>query len=392
MTILKLAYVAAPVEFGGAERVSLSFLKSFDRRRFEVCPILLVRPWEPENVFLQELKAIGLAYRTIPVAKRPLREGRDLLRVPRSGVLLFSILWRNGFDIVHTVGYFADIIGTPVARALGIRQVSTCHGFISNNTKLKFYNRVDLLMLRFPERIIAVSEEMKTFLMRKGIDPGRIVVVQNAVSCKQDEGRIAKDRARVREAYRIAPEEVVLGYVGRLSEEKGLRYLIEAGSRLKEAGIPVRILVVGDGEERSAIESMAHRLGIGDRVIMTGFQRDVEPFLGAMDIFVLPSLTEGTPMALLEAMANGIPVVATGVGGVPGVVRSGTDGLLVRPGDSGEIEQAVRLLCADSALRSSLARTGRETVFDRFGFEEWVRKVESVYESVGRPEGRSDNQ
>ncbi len=152
---VKVAVLLTPVEFGGSERVCLNLLRNIDRDRFSVSPILLNRPWEPDNVFAQKLRNEGYIFKEIPVA---MRRGEGIWQVVQSYRLLHAYLARGGFDLLHTNGYFADLIGVPAARALCIPCIATCHGFIGNTTKLRFYNWLDRFALRFASRIMAVSE------------------------------------------------------------------------------------------------------------------------------------------------------------------------------------------------------------------------------------------
>ena len=121
----------------------------------------------------------------------------------------------------------------------------------------------------------------------------------------------------------LIENEIVVGYVGRLSEEKGLRFLIEAIALLNEANIPSRLLLIGEGALRSQLERYTEEKYLKKQILFTGFQNQIDKWLPAIDVFVLPSMTEGTTIALLEAMAHGLPAVASSVGGIPSIIRSG---------------------------------------------------------------------
>jgi glycosyltransferase involved in cell wall biosynthesis len=386
--MLKIAYVLTPIQFGGAEKVNLNFLKNVDRNQYDVYPILLIRPWEDYNFFSKQVEETDYRIYKIPIAKKPLSEGRDYFRILRCIRNLYSILSMDSFHLIHSHGYFADIIGTPVSRILKIPHLSTCHGFISNEKNLRVYTWLDKFSLRFCKKIIAVSEEIKSDLVRSGIAESSIVVIQNAVQNSYHVGFYENERLRRRQLLQIGKDEFVIGYVGRLSEEKGVRYLIEAGLILKGKGIPFRIIVVGDGPERKVLEDLAKGKDLGERIIFVGFQGDAENWMTAMDVFVLPSLTEGTPMALLEAMACGIPVVASSVGGVPRVVVSGNNGILVAPRKSEEIADAVKGLYETEGLRETLAEEAKRTIRSEFYIDGWVRKIEAEYLQTIHEEGR----
>lgn len=178
--------------------------------------------------------------------------------------------------------------------------------------------------------------------------------------------------------------DFVLGYVGRLSVEKGLKYLLMACAALVASGVPLRALIVGEGPQRNELEEMSRQLGLGERIVFTGFKEEVAEWITCMDVFVLPSLTEGSPMALLEAMTFGAPVVATAVGGVPQIVQHGETGILVSPGKSEELESALLALFRDPAQRQALARNSLELARTRYSVERWIGHIESEYQNLSR--------
>lgn len=379
---LRVAYILTAIDFGGSDRVSLNFLKKVDRKRFETVPILLTRPWEEENIFIRELRKEGYPIEKVPVALRPRSEGRDYFRILRCLKIAHSILKKGSFDLVHTHGYFADIVGIPVAKKLSISTIATCHGFISNDRNLRIYNGLDRLVLKFSDKIIAVSEEIKKELIQSGINESRIGVILNAVNTNIRSEQASESRQEKRRQLKIGEEERVVGYVGRLSEEKGIKNLMIAASMLIRSGTPVKVLILGEGPQRKELEALVEKEGLTESVIFAGFQTDVESWMPALDLFCLPSLTEGTPMALLEAMAYGVPVVATAVGGVPGVIQSGRNGLLVSPNQSEALRDAIAQLLKEGALRSSLSEAARDSIKKNYHIDDWTRKIEAQYDLI----------
>lgn len=373
---LKVAYILTPITFGGAEKVSLNFLRAVDRSKFDIHPILLVRPWEEETYLGRELRNHGYAYDAIPVAKG--REA-DYWRIPRVIQRIYGLLKRSSFDFVHTHGYFADICGLPVARIMGIAGIATCHGYISNDRKLRFYNALDKLALRTCKRIIAVSEGIRDELVKSGIQPSRVVVLQNAVAPPFGAETLDDHRSAARQRLSIGPAEFVIGFVGRLSDEKGLNYLVEAVAALQEKGCACKLIIVGEGPARQELELLVRARGVEKMTTFAGFQPDVAAWLPVFDVLTLPSLTEGTPMALLEAMAAGVPVIATAVGGVPQVVADGVNGLLVPPGNVQALSDKLRSLRDNAELKNRLGRAGLETISAKYNLYNWCRAVESQY-------------
>jgi glycosyltransferase involved in cell wall biosynthesis len=378
--MIRMAYLLTPVDFGGAEKVNLTFLENVDRSRFDISPVLFIRPWEEHNVFIRKLEDLAYPFHRIPVAMKPRSEGRDTFRAARCLRELGRILREDHFDLIHTHGYFADVIGTPWSRRLRIAHIATCHGFISNDRHLVLYNRLDRFVLRFCDRIIAVSGTIKNDLLKNGIPRSRIVVIKNAVgtSCRNHASGDA--RLKKREEIGAAPEERVVGYVGRLSPEKGVNFLIDAAKALKDSGQRFRILLLGDGPKRKTLEEQVAAMGLSHHVLFAGFQAEVQDWLPALDCFVLPSLTEGTPMALLEAMSFGIPVIAARVGGVPGIIEDGVNGMLMNPHDPAQLGERLEALFQSPSLRERLGKEAMSTVLREYNVRDWCRKIESQYE------------
>lgn len=371
-----------PTAFGGAEKVGLQILRSIDRKRFNVIPITLIRPWEAHNAFIDSARAAGYQCHAIPVALKPRNQGHDIFRVVRCLTRCRALLKCLRINLVHTNGYFADLIGIPAARSLKLRSIATCHGFIEGDRKLRLYNLADKKILRFADRTAAVSANIRDALIASGVSSKRIEVIANAVEMQPEDEKISEGRAILRKRFHIRDQDIVLGYAGRMSEEKGLLYLIEAAGVLLKGGIPVKLLMVGDGPQRGVLEKAAVKIGIQSEVIFTGFQLQAETFLKAMDIFVLPSLTEGTPMAMLEAMSGGVPVIASAVGGVPDIICSDQNGILVEPARPQQIVQAVKVLHRNRIRSQAIINEARRTIEERFSIIAWIKRYEALYSSL----------
>ena len=380
----KVAYILTPVDFGGSERVSLNFLKHVDRGRFDIRPVVLIRPWEDEggNIFLRELESEGYEAHKIPVAIRTKTHGRDYLRVVRCYRLIYSFLKKGSFDLVHTNGYFADTVGIPAARFLGIPSISTCHGFIRNDMKLLIYNMLDQFVLRMAGKTIAVSEAIKEDLIRHGVKEDRIEVITNAVNAPMNAREMKAVRLERRAVMNLSPKDFAVCYIGRLSAEKGLKHLITALSMIEAGAEHVKLVIIGDGPQKQELKELAEKHRVGERVVFAGFQSDVEAWIPAMDAFILPSLTEGTPMALLEAMAYGLPSIASAVGGVPDIIDSGVNGILVSPGRPDELKDALLRIIEDAPLRKKLSAAARKRIRADYDVKDWARKIEAEYDKL----------
>jgi glycosyltransferase involved in cell wall biosynthesis len=370
---LRVALLATVVEFGGIERVLLTLLrhKAVD---VKFTPILYTRAGNERNYFLESLDASGITYDPIHVDASWFKYFNPVRNVGETVARLKT----GRFDLVHSHGYRADLIGFVAARYLGLPIISTCHGFISTDSHLRAYNRLDVILLRHFDRVIAVSEQIKTDLIARRMDAMKIHVITNAV--REESGLdAARIRAKTRMRLGIAEEEFVLGFVGRLSGEKGLHHLLEAARRWSLSDCRWRLVLVGEGPQRGALEQAVGNFALRDRVIFTGFQTDTSEWYPVMDAFVLPSLTEGTPMVLLEAMANGIPVIATSVGGVSAMIANGSNGILVPPADVPKLLEAMQIIASDGDLRERLRINATKFIRRSHCIDRWIEQMTEAY-------------
>lgn len=375
----KIAYIATPISFGGAERVSLHFLQHVDRDKFEIEPILFLRPWEPDNIFATELSYLGYRYFAIPVAK----SRRDnVFRIIRCLRNLYQIVMSNSYDVIHTHGYLADLLGFLISRIAQIPIISTCHGFISGDVKLSLYNNLDLCVLRYFNRVIAVSDSIRLDLVKHNVGNNKISIIENTTPVIVPDFDTDARKENKRKSLNVQSTDLLLGYFGRLSKEKGIIFLLESIRMLDSLPLPVTLVIVGDGPQREELQAVVRSNGLADRVIFAGFQQDIRYWLTAIDVFVLPSMSEGTPMALLEAMSFGVPCIASAVGGIPRIIDSGVDGILVSPGRPDEIRDAIYLLSTDTLKRKSISENAQNKITQKYDIKNWARKIEEEYTNI----------
>lgn len=375
----KIAYVATPISFGGAERVSLHFLQHVDRSKFEIEPILFVRPWEPDNLFTKEVSFLGYHYFTIPVAMSAKDNVFRILRCLRN---LYQIIKGNSYDLIHTHGYLADLLGILVSKITKVPVISTCHGFISGDAKLFLYNNLDLIALRYCNKVIAVSDSIKKILVGHAVGINKISVIENTTPVIVSGFDTDARRNSKRKSLNIRTTDLLLGYLGRLSHEKGIVHLLESMRMLDSLPQPVTLVIVGDGPQREELQAVVKSNGLVNRVIFAGFQQDIRDWLAAIDVFVLPSVSEGTPLALLEAMSFGVPCIASAVGGIPRIIDSGVDGILVPPGRPEEIRDAIHLLGTDTLKRKSISENAQNKITQKYDIKNWARKIEEEYVNI----------
>ena len=372
---LRIGMLVTSVEFGGLEKVVMGLIDHVNPEAFDIVPLIFTANRKRDNTFISHLEKSEKKYFTISVDSQRIKYMNPIMNLKSA----HSLFRDEQFDLIHTHGYRADIIGYIGARSLHLPILATCHGFIPNDRKLGLYNNVDRFFLKYFDRVIAVSGGIRASLVAAGVREENISVIPNAVGLSSDEKMFSEFRRMKRAMMGWGDHHFVLGYVGRLSEEKGIGVLIDVVSVLLNSSIPVRLAIIGEGSQRDILEFMSKKKGIDTSVAFLGFQGDVPSWLPAFDAFVLPSLMEGTPMALLEAMLGGLPVVASRVGGVPDVIKSGENGILVRPGNARDITEAIRLLFGDQELRLRIGLEARHTVQAKYSMKEWIRKIEAEY-------------
>jgi glycosyltransferase involved in cell wall biosynthesis len=260
------------------------------------------------------------------------------------------------------------------------------HGYTMTNLRMRFYNSLDRWSLPKATKIITVSEAFKRELRKLHIPPARILVLHNAIDPAWASRLTPELRTETRMTLGIEPHEKALLIVGRLSREKSHELLVRALARLARTSgsPPLRLLIAGDGPEREPVQRCAASLGIDDRVIFLGHRSDVLPFYAAADLAVLASRTEGSPNALLEAMAARIPLVATAVGGVPEMVTQDETALLVPPDDEDSMAAAIACALSEPKKAKDMADRAAALVSLRFSPQTRACALKKVYAELAR--------
>jgi len=271
-------------------------------------------------------------------------------------------------DILFCHGYKANILGRLAARARMIPVVGVSRGWTGENFRVSCYEWVDRFHLRLMDAIVAVSNAQADRILRYGVKPDRVHVIHNAV----DPDRFVDlDPRYRRELYhyfgRPRPNHIIMA-AGRLSPEKGFDVLISAASRVIDVNQDVGFIIFGDGLLKNSLRQQIVYLGLTGRVVLGGFRSDLDRFYSHLDLFVLPSYTEGLPNVVLEACAAGVPVVATSVGGTPEIIDSGINGFLVPPGDPIKLADCIlnALECKDRL--TDMGFMARQRVLEHFSF------------------------
>lgn len=317
----------------------------------------------------------------------------------RGSVPVFPIPERGRFDrdVIHAITELVHVVQPDIIQTHAVKShflarlaevhrhvpwVAFHHGYTWPDWRTRLYNQLDVWSLRAPTKVITVSEPFRRQLHWRGVAVERIEIVHNAIRLDwAAEARKPENASRLRLEMNIAPDCHVVLSVGRLSREKDHATLLEAMSLLPKR-FGAHLVIVGEGPERPRIEKKIASLGIDSAVTLTGQRTSAEPYYGIANIAVLSSRSEGSPNALLEAMAGGVPVVATDVGGVPEIAVHGDTALLVQPGDPGELAESVGRLIREPQFAPRLAARARQVIRERYAPEERTKRLVEIYRRV----------
>ena len=315
----------------------------------------------------------------------PLSDARAILRLAR-------LIRREQPTILHTHTAKAGAVGRLAALLAGSARppiiVHTFHGHVLrgyfNPITAYGFRTLERLLARVTTRLVAVSPEVRDDLVALGVAPAsKFVVIRLGIELDERVGA-ENDEARreTRRRLGLAPDAFVVGWVGRMTAVKRTEDLVRVTRKLVDLGVDAYLCLVGDGPDRDALEAYAHELGVVKRCLFVGYQEDVARFYSAIDVLLLPSANEGTPVSVIEALAAGRPTVATHVGGVPDVVREGIDGFLADVGDVDVLAARLAELAADPERRAAMGASGRERVLARYAVERLVDDVDELYRSL----------
>lgn len=348
---------------GGAEKMILDLVRGLPPNQYESTVVLLVEGW-----LTQRLREIGV---------EPIHPPRRGAFDPRTVLDLLRTVRSRGIQLIHSHEFFTNVLGCMVAKLANLPVITTVHGksYYTDRGRRRLAYRA---VARCADCFVTVSDDLKTFLAGAlGIPPSRMTTVHNGV----DPGQYlaADGHADKRAELGLPPDAVVLGAVGSLYPVKGHTYLLQALTRILPVHPQVTVVLVGRGDLRAELEAEVRTSGLQDHVRFLGFRPDVTDLLATFDIFVLPSVSEGLPLSLLEAMAMAKPVVASAVGGIPEVVLPGRTGLLVPPADPRALAEAILSLLDNAPLAKQIGQQARDHVAGHFTLARMLERYQTLY-------------
>jgi len=365
-TPFKILHLISSGGMFGAEQILLILCRELNQGDIHSVAGVLHNLHNPHLEVAFKAKDEGLPYKIFDCAGR-----FDLRTVWR----VLQYVKKANVDIIHTHNYKSNLIGLLAARLARIKVMATAHGFTDMNRKVGLYEMFDKFILHlFFNKVVCVSASVLPRLPAR-----KKRVIANGIELD----RFRPDehlRAAMRRQLPAGEHEIVIGSVGRFSKEKNQMLLLKAVFPLMRQ-YKIMVMLVGDGETLEALTRYVGDRHIEDRVIFTGIVQEPARLYQALDIFVLPSLTEGVPLTLLEAMASGVAVVATRVGGIPDIIRDGQNGLMIQSGDRDGLQAILEKLIRDAGYRRKMARSGWEFVREHYAVDKMAHAYRDLYQN-----------
>ena len=350
-------------ETGGAESVLIRLVEGLDKNRYRSVVCLLSDGW---------LK-VELEKRRIETVVIPQPHSFDVRWLFQA----FRLLKEHHIHVMHSHEFATNVYAALLSMVTGVPVVATAHG--KNYYGDKWRRRAAYRFTARHSAMVAVSNDLKRFLTERiGIPPRDIRVVHNGIDLRHYSVNVAN--ADIRADLGIGTGQRVIGTVGNLFAVKGQTYLLRACKAVASAYPNFVLLVAGEGEQLGPLQEEASDLGIAGNVRFLGFRDDVPSLLQAMEVFVLPSLSEGLPLSILEALALEKPVVATNVGGIPEIVQDGLTGFLVPPRNPETLADKILLLLRYPEMAAELGRAGRKRVEEAFDVTKMIQEYQLLYE------------
>ena len=286
----------------------------------------------------------------------------------------------NNIDIVQTHGYKSNFYALFAALFENVNLLATCHPWIKTSPRGKAYAKIDKLLLKKFSRIVAISDQVKKEILDAGIPDNKILIVDNGINLHRFEEQF--DTNEIRKQFGIPLTSQVIGTVGRLNVEKGHHILLEAAKIVIQKDPSAFFVIVGDGYLKKDLSRKAEELAIEDHLLLPGILKEIPKILSVFDIFVLPSLTEGLPMALLEAMAAKKPIIASEVGAIPKVIINNETGILIKSKNVEELANAITDLLGDKDKANLITKNAYNKIAQEFSSGRMAKKYIDIYKNI----------
>lgn len=369
------AHVMKMTRMAGAENHLLTLLDGQRKRQVDAQAVILVEPSNPMLTFVEAARE-----RSIPLHSLVIERNLDFSVLLRLRALLSHIRPQ----VVHTHLQHADLYGILAARTVGVPVVVTSRHNDNAFRRRPPFRQINRLLWRLVDAGIAISDALGRFVVEvEGAPAHKIQTIHYGIAAQSH----LAQRRTLREPFQVGLDDPLIGIVCRLVEQKGVTYGLRAFKQISERFPTARLLIAGDGPLRPALEAETAALGLAERVHFLGWRDDVPRLMAALDVLLVPSLWEGFGLVILEAMAQQVPTVASGVSAIPEIVLHGETGLLVPPRDADALAAALATLLSDAALRRYMGLLAEERVETYFTVDRMVDQTIALYEQLLKRKG-----
>jgi len=372
ITIPKVLHLIDSAGMYGAEKVILTLLEELKDSNFQgVLGCIRENDAEVPQIG-KEAQSLG-----IPVKYFTMRRGFNPFGL--QGILRF--IRDKDICIVHSHGYKPDIfLGVLSKRKFKV--VSTVHGWAKNSVGIKgrIYEFIDSMALKRIDRVVAVSNAVSNDLVKRGLKKEKITTIYNGL--KICDNPITYDNSRIRPKCGLSNDSFVIGTVGRLTKIKGHYYLIKAMPFILKEITNCQLVIAGDGPLKEDLKNLIEELNLTPNIKIIGYIQDIDQFLSMINLFILPSISEGLPISLLEAMALGKPALCSAVGGIPEVITSLNYGILFPPADHISIADAVKNIFKDQERMNEIAVAGSRLIKEKFSSTIMAKQYSMLYSNL----------
>lgn len=365
----RVLHLITSFEIGGTERQAVELLKRLDRDRFDVRLAVL----RNEGPFYREIEALFPVVPEFPLTS--FYNANAVKQLAR----LRKLMVREQIDILHAHDFYSGFIGAAAARLAGVRVIA-CQRHLKLSDR-RTHELGTRLIHRLAHRVLVNSQAIRDQIVERGSAPPRkITVIRNGVPDARASRAHAQDE--IRRELGISADAKLVGMVARIQPVKGHRFFIDAAASVLRDQPNAHFVLVGDGPLRSEIENQIARLGLADRVHLLGDRSDVAQLVPGFDLLVLASLHEGSPNAVIEAMAAGVPVVATAVGGTRELLIDGETGYLAPPADSAALAARIVFALSHEDNGAEITSAARSRINAAYGMDRMVQSVERLYDDL----------
>ena len=372
MNKIKVLHFICPTALYGAERWILALAKNYVNHDLIDCQLAVTYEHQGKNIEVYDkFKELGLKSHMIKT------QGRF---DPSVIFALYRLIRDQNIDIIHTHGYKSDILGIIAARLTGIKAVATPHGFENaKDFKLQFFIWLGCLALKYFDLVAPLSEELKHDMHHLKVNKNRIRLILNGI----DIDEVERERNKKQNTNYLKPaDEKLIGYVGQLSHRKNISVLLETFELLYKEHKNVRLILIGEGPQKSELEKKAKALSAGSRIEFLGYRDDRLSLVRQMDLFCMTSSLEGIPRSLMEAMAIETPVASFNIPGVDRLIINGQTGLMADFSNVQMLKLCWQRILFDKDLADKLSKNGREHILKNFSSKRMADEYTFFYKKL----------